>query len=236
MSTNQPKFSQIDKRTQDKAKVSLLYLHCIFFVFKINQFFSVFFVSHTNPYKIESSNFPGLARQWSPYSSYSFTRNLQRWIKVRSFVIPVCINPLHSGAFVAYSGVTLVSFRFITVPFQLVPVYSGIILVHSVSFRRHSGSFWYHSCPLRFIPPSFRYIPVYSVPFHSVPVFSNARYLVAHPLKWCWTRSKLIPRVFHLPTPKGSSLWGWGYDRPWERGYDHCCMKSSCVFVVPLAR
>ena len=133
-------------------------------------------------------------------------------------------TPLHSGAFVAYSGVTLVSFRFIAVSFQRVPLYSGSILVHFVSFRRHSASFRYirvlflsisfnsgvilprsgifryHSCPFRFIPPSFRlvpvhfgtilvnsgvilphsgsfrYIPVYSVPFHSVPVFSNARF------------------------------------------------------------
>ena len=53
----------------------------------------------------------------------------------------------------AYSGVTLVSFLFVAVSFQLVSVYSGNILVHSVSFRR---------------------VPVYSVPFHSVPVFSNA--------------------------------------------------------------
>ena len=61
------------------------------------------------------------------------------------------VNPLHSGAFVAYSGVTLVSFRLIAVSFQLVPVYSETILVPSVSFRRHFTS--------------FRYIPVYSVPF-----------------------------------------------------------------------
>ena len=65
-----------------------------------------------------------------------------------------------SGAIVAYSGFTLMSFHFIAVSFRLVPVYFGTILVHSVSFRRHSAS--------------FRYIPVYSVPFHSVPVFSNA--------------------------------------------------------------
>ena len=156
-------------------------------------------------------------------------------------------TPLHSGAFVAYSGVTLVSFRFIAVSFQRVPLYSGSILVHFVSFRRHSASFryipvlflsisfhsgvipprsaifGYYSCPFRLIPVSFclvpvysgtilvhsvlfrrhsgsfryisvpflsipasfclipsrsgtfRYIPVYSVPFHSVLVFSNAR-------------------------------------------------------------
>ena len=60
-----------------------------------------------------------------------------------------------SGAIVAYSGVTLVSFHFIAVSFRLVPVYSGTILVHSVSFRRHSAL--------------FRYIPVYSGIFRSVP-------------------------------------------------------------------
>ena len=72
-------------------------------------------------------------------------------IKVRCFVIPVHVNPLHSGAIVVYSGATLVSFHFIAVSFRLVPVYSGTILVHSVSFRRHSAP--------------FRHIPVYSVPF-----------------------------------------------------------------------
>ena len=51
-------------------------------------------------------------------------------------------------------------FRFTPQSFRLVPVHSDTILVHSVSFRRHSAS--------------FRYIPVYSVPFNSVPVFSNA--------------------------------------------------------------
>ena len=74
----------------------------------------------------------------------------------------------------AYSGVILVSFLFVAVSFQL----------------DRSGIFRYHSCPFRFIPPSFRLVavysgtilahsvsfrrvPVYSVPFHSVPVFSN---------------------------------------------------------------
>ena len=76
----------------------------------------------------------------------------------------------------AYSGVILVSFLFVAVSFQL----------------DRSGIFRYHSCPFRFIPPSFRLVavysgtilahsvsfrrvPVYSVPFHSVPVFSNAQ-------------------------------------------------------------
>ena len=60
------------------------------------------------------------------------------------------VHPLHSGAFVAYSSFTLVSFCFIAVSFQLVPVYCGTILVHSVSFRRHSASFWY--IPFRSVP------------------------------------------------------------------------------------
>ena len=66
------------------------------------------------------------------------------WFVIVS-VIPVYtyVSPLHSGSFVAYSSVTLVSFRFIAVSFQLVPVYSGTILVHSVSFRGHSASFRY---------------------------------------------------------------------------------------------
>ena len=134
MIINQPKSSQIDKRTQDKAKVSLLYLHYIFFAFKINQLFYIQILTNLREFE-----FSGLACQWSPYSSYSFTCNLQRWIRVRSFVIPVYVNLLHSGAFVTYSGVTLVSFLFVVVSFQLVLVYCGI--------------FRYHSCPFRFIPP-----------------------------------------------------------------------------------
>ena len=176
MIINQPKSSQIDKRTQDKAKVSLLYLHYIFFAFKINQFFQYFLFSIQILTKSREFEFSGLACQWSPYSSYSFTRNLQRWIKVRSFVIPVYVNLLHSGAFVTYSGVTLVSFLFVVVSFQLVLVYSGTILVHSVSFRLvavFSATILVHSV-------SFRRVPVYSVPFHSVPVFSNAHLLQQH--------------------------------------------------------
>ena len=53
----------------------------------------------------------------------------------------ICVIPPHSGV--------------IPVSFRLVSVYSGTILVHSVSFRCHSAS--------------FRHIPVYSVPFRSVP-------------------------------------------------------------------
>ena len=152
-------------------------------IFSLLSRLTIFF---SNPYKIERDfEFSGLACQWSPYSSYSFTRNLQRWIKVRSFVIPVYVNLLHSGAFVAYSGVTLVSysgvtlvsFLFVAVSFQLVPVYSGTILVHSVSFPRHSGLLRYIPLPFLSIPfhsAVFRYILVYSVPFQSVPVFSNA--------------------------------------------------------------
>ena len=45
------------------------------------------------------------------------------------------------------------SFRYIPVPFLSIPFHSGVIL-------RRSGI--------------FRFIPVYSVPFRSVPVFSNA--------------------------------------------------------------
>ena len=156
------------------------------------------------PYKSlqnrENSNFRVLpAMQWSPYSSYSFTRNLQRWIKVRSFVIPVYVNLLSTfwcfcGFFWRFTSV----FLFVAVTFQLVPVYAGTILVHSVSFRRHfgslryipapflsipfhsgvilarSGTFRYHSCPFHFIPASFCLVPVYSglfryIPFRSIP-------------------------------------------------------------------
>ena len=68
----------------------------------------------------------------------------------------------------SYSGICrfiCMSFRLIRVSFRLVSGYSGTILVHSVSFRCHSFS--------------FRFIPVRSVPFCSVPVFSNTR-------AWTW--------------------------------------------------
>ena len=83
-------------------------------------------------------------------------------------VIPVYVNLLHSGAFVAYSGVTLVSFLFVAVSFRLVPVYSGTILVHSVSFRHHSGLLRYIPVPFLSIPfhsAVFRYIPFRFIPF-----------------------------------------------------------------------
>ena len=79
------------------------------------------------------------------------------------------VIPLQSGVILACSGIFRYHsspFRFIPVSFRFVPLYSGTILVHSVSFRCHSAL--------------FRHIPVYSgifrsVPFRSVPVFSNAR-------------------------------------------------------------
>ena len=53
-----------------------------------------------------------------------------------------------------------VSFRLISVYSSVIPARSGTILVHSGVILPRSGIFWL--------------IPVYSVPFHSVPVFSNA--------------------------------------------------------------
>jgi len=99
------------------SQTSPNHLKYIFFGFKINQFFQYFLFSIQIPTKSREFEFSGLACQWSPYSSYSFTGNLQRWIKVRSFVIHVYVNRLHSGAFVAYSDVTLVSFLFVAVSF-----------------------------------------------------------------------------------------------------------------------
>ena len=69
----------------------------------------------------------------------------------------------YSGSFQSHSG----SFQYISVSFRLVPVHSGSILVHSL----HSGVILRRS-------GIFRPIPVYSVPFHSVPVFSNAQWRV----------------------------------------------------------
>ena len=158
MSTNQPKFSQIDKRTQDKAKVSLIYLLRISFAFKISQFFQYFLFPIQILIKSGEFEFPSLACQVSLLFILIHLQSTTLKIKVHFFIIPVHVNLLHSGAIVAYSGITLVSFRFIPVLFRLVLVYSGTILVHSVSFRHHSAL--------------FRYIPVYSGIFRSVPFCS----------------------------------------------------------------
>ena len=110
---------------------------------------------------------------------------------------------VHSALFCCHSA----SFRYIPVPFLFIPSHSGVILFysrvippcsgifrfiplylcHSASFRCHSGSFRYIPVPFLFIPfhsgvipphsGIFRFIPVYSVPFRSVPVFSNAHFL-----------------------------------------------------------
>ena len=83
------------------------------------------------------------------------------WRYTSVFSLRCGVIPARSGIFRYHSC----PFRFIPPSFRLVPVHSDTILVHSVSFRRHSAS--------------FRYILAYSgifrsVPFHSVPVFSNA--------------------------------------------------------------
>ena len=80
-----------------------------------------------------------------------------------------------------------VSFGFIPESFRLVrhiSAYSGLFHFICVSFRCHSGSFRYIPLPFLFIASHsgviaphcgiYRFIPVYSVPFRSVPVFSNA--------------------------------------------------------------
>ena len=78
------------------------------------------------------------------------------FIRFYSRVIPPC-----SGIFRFIPSIC----RFICVSFRFIPV----------SFRCHSGSF-------RYIPVPFLFSPVYSVPFRSVPVFSNA------PKKFCHFR------------------------------------------------
>ena len=81
--------------------------------------------------------------------------------------------------------VELTIFVLIAVSFRLISVYSGVIPASSGTFRYHSWPFRLIPAPFLSIPfhsgvilPGsgiFRLIPVYSVPFHSVPVFSNAR-------------------------------------------------------------
>ena len=101
----------------------------------------------------------------------------------------------YSCSFQSHSG----SFQYISVSFRLVLVHSGSILVHSLSFRRHSAS--------------FRYIPAHSgifrsVPFHSVPVFSNARLLpgICFQEWWRFLLSQGAELVLsHLPPLKASN-------------------------------
>ena len=148
MITNQPKSSQVDKRTQDKPKVSLLYLHYIF-----TNFFSIFCFTYKSLQNRENSNFRVLPASGLPtlHTLLLAIYNVElRFVPLSFPCTSIC--SVHSGAFVAYSGVTPVSFLFVSVSFQLVLVYSGTILVHSVSFRRHSGSFRYIPIPFLSIP------------------------------------------------------------------------------------
>ena len=61
----------------------------------------------------------------------------------------------------------------------VIPLYLCVIPPHSGVIPARSGMFRYHSCSFRFIPVLFRLLLAYSgifrsVPFRSVPVFSNA--------------------------------------------------------------
>ena len=61
--------------------------------------------------------------------------------------------------------------------FRFIPVYSALFGCHSASFRYIPVPFLFILFHSGAIPPHsgiFRFIPVYSVPFRSVPVFSNA--------------------------------------------------------------
>ena len=154
---------------------------------RLTNFFSIFFFCF--PYKSlqnrENSNFRVLPASSLPtlHTLLLAIYNVELRFVPLSFLC-TSIYPVHSGAFVAYSGVILVSYLFVAVSFQLVPVYSGTILVHSVSLRSHSGLFRYIPIPFLSIPfhsgvilprsGIFWLIPLYSVLFHSVPVFSNA--------------------------------------------------------------
>ena len=71
-------------------------------------------------------------------------------IRVHSSLIPA-----HFSIFRCHSG----SFRYILVPFLCIPFHSGVILPHSGIFGL---------------------IPVYSVPLHSIPVFSNTLCMATH--------------------------------------------------------
>ena len=96
-------------------------------------------------------------------------------------LVPFLFIPSHSDVIRFYSRVILPCSGI----FRFIPAYAALFVCHSASFQGHSGViparfgiFRYHSCSFRLIPPlsgMFRFIPVYSVPFHSVPVFSNAR-------------------------------------------------------------
>ena len=157
MITNQPKSSQIVKWTQDKAK-SVYFIDIVFSLLsRLTNFFSIFCF----PYKSIQ-----IERIWIFGSCLPVVSHVPL-----SFLF-TSICSVHSGAFVAYSGVTLVSLLFVAVSFQLVPLYSGTILVHSVSFH---------------------HVPVYSVLFQSVPLFSNAPKRYGHLQKYLFRlRSPLL--------------------------------------------
>ena len=104
------------------------------------------------------------------------------------FILPYSVViPPRSGIFRYHSclfRVTPMSFGFIPESFRLVPAIFRFIPVYAALFVCHSASFRYIPVPFLFIPSHsgvipphsgiFRFIPVYSVPFCSVPVFSNA--------------------------------------------------------------
>ena len=58
-------------------------------------------------------------------------------------------------------------------------------------------------------------------------------YLIAHPLKWCWTRSNIIPRVLYLASPKELPM-GVGRWKTLGTSYDHWCGQkvSSQVWCL----
>ena len=146
---------------------------------RLTNFFSIFFVFHTNPYKIEririfGSCLPVVSLLFILFYSQFTTLNEGSFLchsRVRQsaqyiLVLLWLILALHQCLF-SLLRCHSSSFRCILVPFLSILFYCAVI-------PARSGTFRYHSCPFRFIPASFCLVPVYSVPFHSVPVFSNA--------------------------------------------------------------
>ena len=161
MITNQPKSSQIVKQAQDKAKVNLLYLLCIFFAFKISQFFSVFFVSHKNPYKIGRIRISQSCLQGLPTLQ---THSLAIYNVEKLRFVPLSFP----STLICYILVLL--WLILALHWR----YTGDIPLHCGVIPARCGIFRYHSCPFHFTPASFCLVPVYSglfqyIPFRSIP-------------------------------------------------------------------
>ena len=137
---------------------------------RLTNFFSIFCFPYKALQNQENSNFRVLPSSGllTLQTLLLAIYNVERFVPL-SF-LSIC--SVHSGAFVAYSCVTLVSFsslRCHSSLFQYIPVPFLSIPFHSAVIPARSGTFRHHSCPFYFIPASFCLVPVYSGLFRYIP-------------------------------------------------------------------